>query len=65
MKLLNCGYYFILRKLIGNEALAIERAILLLKFHKEKPPIEANPSTKVHLLVKELRDWITYYNWKP
>ncbi len=33
-----------------------------LDYHKNKKPIEANPSTKIHLLVKELRDWIKYYN---
>ncbi len=47
---------------IGNEEQAIEKASKLLDYHKNKKPIEANPSTKIHLLVKELRDWIKYYN---
>lgn len=50
---------------IGDENLAIERARKLLAFHGNKRPIAANPSTKVHTLVKELRDWIFYYNWEP
>lgn len=47
---------------IGNEKQAIEKASKLLDYHKNKKPIEANPSTKVFMLVKELRDWITFYN---
>jgi hypothetical protein len=50
---------------IGNEQKAIDRASNLLSHHEGKSPIESNPSTKVHTLVKELRDWIHYYNWKP
>lgn len=50
---------------IGNEQRAMKRASELLKYHAEKLPIESNPSTKVHILVKELRDWISYYNWEP
>ncbi len=52
-------------KNIGNEEIATERAKSLLDFYKDILPIKANPSTKVHILVKELRDWIAYYNWKP
>jgi flagellar basal body P-ring protein FlgI len=47
---------------IGNEEQAIKKAIELFDYHKAKKPIEANPSTKVHILVKELRDWIKFYN---
>lgn len=47
---------------IGNEKQAIQKANKLLDYHKNKEPIEANPSTKVHFLVKELRDWIKFYN---
>jgi hypothetical protein len=47
---------------IGNEEQAIQKASKLLDYHKNKKPIEANPSTKVHILVKELRDWIEFYN---
>jgi hypothetical protein len=49
-------------KEIGNEKQAIKKAEKLLEFHKETKPIEANPSTKLHILVKELRDWIKFYN---
>ncbi|KHD05587.1 hypothetical protein PN36_07005 [Candidatus Thiomargarita nelsonii] len=47
---------------IGNEEQAIQKASKLLDYHKNKEPIEANPSTKIHILVKELRDWIKFYN---
>jgi hypothetical protein len=47
---------------IGNEEQAIQKASKLLDYHKNKEPIEANQSTKVHILVKELRDWIKFYN---
>ncbi len=50
---------------IGNEGLATVRAQVLLNSHKGISPIKANPSTRMHILVKELRDWIAYYNWKP
>jgi len=46
---------------IGNEKQAIEKATDLLKIQHDRHIIEANPSTKVHLLVKELRDWIKFY----
>ncbi len=52
-------------KSLGNEKNAIKRAIELLTYHKDKKPIKSNPSTKMHLLVKELRAWIQYYNWEP
>jgi hypothetical protein len=26
---------------------------------------QANPSTKVHLLVKELLEWIAYFSYRP
>lgn len=52
-------------KELGNEGQAILRATELLLFHKTNRPIQANPSTKVHLLVQELRAWIDYYNWQP
>ncbi|WRH66245.1 MAG: RloB family protein [Planktothrix sp. GU0601_MAG3] len=45
----------------GNELNAIERAEILLQAQKGVAPIQANPSTKVHLLVQELREWIRYY----
>ena len=45
----------------GNEEQAIQKASKLLDYHQNKKPIDANPSTKVHLLVKELQDWIKFY----
>jgi hypothetical protein len=50
---------------IGNEQEAIQRAETLLHAHKGKKPIQANPSTKVHLLVKELLEWVAYFSYKP
>lgn len=49
---------------IGNQQEAIRRAETLLQKHKGKKPIHANPSTKVHLLVKELLEWIAYFSYK-
>lgn len=50
---------------IGNVKLAIERAKILLDKQKGVNPINANPSTKVHLLVKRLNEFIEYFNFKP
>jgi RloB-like protein len=50
---------------IGNQNRAISRAETLLKKHKGKKAIEANPSTMVHLLVKEILEWIAYFSFKP
>lgn len=50
---------------IGNEAEAIHRAEILSTAHRGRPLIEANPSTRVHLLVGELRQWIVFYSWQP
>ena len=50
---------------IGNESAAIKRAEILLKAHQGLPELLANPSTKVHLLVKEIREWIHYFNYNP
>lgn len=47
---------------IGDENEATKKAVQLAEYHKNRKPIEANPSTKVHILVKELRSWIKYYN---
>ncbi len=44
----------------GNENEAISRAEYLLEVFKKKTPINANPSTKVCILVKMLRD---YFEW--
>ena len=47
----------------GSEDKAIKRAEILLLHHAAALPIAANPATKMHLLIKSLRDWITYYNY--
>ena len=46
---------------IGNEGKAIERAKKLLAEQKGKQPINANPSTTVHILVRRLRELIEWY----
>jgi RloB-like protein len=50
---------------IGNESTAISRAEALLDTQSEKMPIEANPSTKIHILVKQLLDLIAYFSYSP
>ncbi len=47
---------------IGNLNSAIKRAEMLMEHHKNRKPIEANPNTRVHVLVKELLGWIKYYS---
>jgi RloB-like protein len=49
----------------GNEQKAIERAASLLAAHNGTTPINANPSTTVHILVRRLRELIEYYNYAP
>jgi len=49
----------------GNRDLAIQRSEKLMAYHQGKKPIEANPSTKVHLLILELLGWINYYAYTP
>jgi hypothetical protein len=50
---------------LGSEAKAIERAEKLLSEQKGKQPIDANPSTTVHILVKRLRELIEWYSYSP
>jgi RloB-like protein len=50
---------------LGNEAKAIERAKRLLAEQKGKQPINANPSTTVHILVNRLRELIAWYSADP
>lgn len=50
---------------LGNEAQAVVRAERLLLSQKGKAPIDANPSTTVHVLVKRLRDFIAWYGYDP
>ncbi len=50
---------------VGSQEDAINRAKKLLQLQGAKTPIEANPSTKVHILVTELLEWITYFSYEP
>lgn len=50
---------------LGSEAKAIERAEKLLAEQKGKQPIDANPSTTTHILVKRLRELIEWYSYSP
>lgn len=50
---------------LGDENKAIQRAENLLFELKSKPVIDANPSTKVHQLVRRLRDLIAYWSFSP
>lgn len=45
----------------NNEANAIERSKVLDEKQKDKKPIDANPNTKVYLLVKHLRELLDWY----
>ena len=45
----------------GNEDQAINRARSLDEKQKDKDPIEANPNTKVYLLVSHLRELLAWY----
>lgn len=49
---------------LGDVDLAIKRANSLLDKHKKIDPIKANPSTRVHLLVQKLNEWISFYNFE-
>lgn len=49
----------------GNEQKAIKRATKLIEDHtkKENQPIDANPSTTVHILVERLRELIDWHSY--
>lgn len=51
----------------GNEARAIQRAEKLNTEHdsKKNKPIDANPNTRVNVLVKRLRELISWYSYRP
>lgn len=49
----------------GDENRAIERAAAIYMLKDGVQPIDANPSTTVHILVKRLRELIAYYNFIP
>jgi len=48
---------------LGDETLAIARAAALVLHHADKPHLECNPKTLVHLLISDLYDWINYYSY--
>ena len=50
---------------LGSETKAIERAEKLFSEQKGKQPIDANPSTTVHILVRRLRELIKWYSYSP
>jgi hypothetical protein len=50
---------------VGNQVAALSRAAALLLEHGNREPLNANPSTKVHLLVQDLLSWIRYYAYSP
>lgn len=50
---------------IGDENAAIERAKVLLQAYVQTSPIDANPSTRMHVLVDEIRKWIMFYTYEP
>jgi hypothetical protein len=50
---------------LGNEPKAIERAAKLMAEQNDKQPIDANPSTTVHILVRRLRELIDWYSYLP
>lgn len=50
---------------IGDEKEAIKRAEVLANYHDGKHLINSNPYTGIFKLVRELRDWVRYYNWEP
>jgi hypothetical protein len=43
----------------------MQRANRMNQLQINKKPIDANPNTLVNLLVKEIREWIAYYNYRP
>jgi hypothetical protein len=49
---------------VGNQEDAISRAEKLLQLQESKRPIEANPSTRIHILIKDLLEWITYFSYE-
>lgn len=51
--------------IIGNQEDAINRADLLIQHHGNREPLNANPSTTVYLLVKDLKSWIHFYSYEP
>jgi hypothetical protein len=51
----------------GRQDQAIAQAKRLSAYHDQQKhqPIQANPSTQVHLLVEELLSWIAFYAYVP
>lgn len=50
---------------LGDEQHAIRRAERLFNEQSGKTPIESNPNTTVHILVKRLRELIVWYSYEP
>ena len=48
---------------IGSLESAIKRAEILMEKQKGRKPIEANPSTKVYILMQQLQAWIKYFSY--
>lgn len=48
---------------LGDESVAHARAEELLKAHGDCALLATNPSTRVHLLLQNLRGWIEYHNY--
>lgn len=46
---------------LGDAVLAHSRAEVLLSAHGEKPLLETNPSTRVHILLRSLQGWVEFY----
>ncbi|NCI50922.1 RloB domain-containing protein [Sediminibacterium roseum] len=50
---------------LGNETQAMERAQFLHDRNHPRGTINANPCTQIFQLVKDLREWVAYHNYKP
>lgn len=50
---------------IGDLETAIQRAEALFEKQKKLKPIDANPSTRVHVLVQNLLELIEYFSYSP
>ena len=53
-----------LTKQYGNEDLAIESALKLISYHKDRDILTSNPITHVVSLVIELKEWVHYFKYE-
>ncbi len=53
-----------LTKQYGDENLAIESALELISYHKDRDVLASNPITNVVSLVKELKEWVHYFKYE-